>query len=165
MILTIFKVPCLSRMWAILALHNILFFLALSNIFLFTIPSSPCSAIRLHKLVSQITPGFPLSFNMSCEGQILIKQQLLIIKQNTYEKSGTKNFFIMKIFSNLIQFFLSSFSLKRNHFLKVFFVIQKFTNFAVWDPYYQLQFINHLLFLGMKLSIRWRGDHCIFIQI
>lgn len=45
-----FYVPISFRMWAIIALHNFLYFAAIRNICFFTVHPIPCFAIHLYKL-------------------------------------------------------------------------------------------------------------------
>lgn len=66
-LLIFFYILCPFRTWAVIALHNFLLFIAITNIYPLTIHPCSCSTIHFCKLIRYITP---LAFSMLSECQI-----------------------------------------------------------------------------------------------
>lgn len=65
-----FCAPYLYWKWAIMALREFIFLVALSNVWSLTISPCSCPAIDLHHLVRYVTNSLPLSPIISCECQV-----------------------------------------------------------------------------------------------
>lgn len=78
----ILYLPCSFRLWTIIALHEFVSFIALSNIWLLTIPPHSCSLIHLHKLIRYVTYCCPLPFLPSiCPVSVRFSKPLSLLSQ------------------------------------------------------------------------------------